>query len=102
MWFTGIDWADTHHDILILEESGRQLTSFRVAHTPKGLTELTSRLEAVCGSHNKAAMACIIETNHGYREPKPTRLTPICWPNTADRSWQICGDWSQTVQWLPN
>jgi len=65
MWFTGIDWADTHHDILILEESGRQLTSFRVAHTPKGLTELTSRLEAVCGSHNKAAMACIIETNHG-------------------------------------
>ena len=65
MWFTGIDWADTHHDIVIIEESGRQLTSFRVAHTASGLAELTSRLEAVCGSDNKAAMACIIETNHG-------------------------------------
>lgn len=65
MWFTGIDWADTHHDIVIIEESGRQLTSFRVTHTASGLTELTSRLEAVCGSGNKAAMACIIETNHG-------------------------------------
>ena len=65
MWFSGIDWADTHHDIVIIEESGRQLTSFRVAHTPEGLAELTSRLEAVCGPDNKAALACIIETNHG-------------------------------------
>jgi hypothetical protein len=60
MWFTGIDWADTHHDIVILEESGQKLTSFRVPHTPEGLAELTSRLEAVCGPGNKAAMACII------------------------------------------
>src|SRR5215472_12126339 len=65
MWFTGIDWADTHHDIFIIEESGQKLTSFRVPHTSEGLTELTSRLEAVCGPDNKAAMACIIETNHG-------------------------------------
>jgi transposase len=65
MWFTGIDWADTHHDIVVIEESGRQLASFRVAHTSAGLAELTSRLEAVCGSDKKTAMACIIETNHG-------------------------------------
>lgn len=65
MWFTGIDWADTHHDIFIIEESGQKLTSFRVAHTSEGLAELTSRLEAVCGPGNKARMACIIETNHG-------------------------------------
>jgi transposase len=65
MWFTGIDWADTHHDIFIIEESGQKRTSFRVPHTSEGLAELTSRLEAVCGPGNKAAMACIIETNHG-------------------------------------
>ena len=65
MWFTGIDWADTHHDIVIIEESGQKLTSFRVAHTAAGLAELTNQLEAICGSDNKAAMACIIETNHG-------------------------------------
>src|SRR5215472_1961187 len=65
MWFTGIDWADTHHDIFIIEESGQKLTSFRIMHTAAGLAELTSRLETVCGLNNKAAMACIIETNHG-------------------------------------
>jgi transposase len=65
MWFTGIDWADTHHDIVIIEERGQKLTSFRVTHTASGLTELTSRLEAVCGPGNKEAMACIVETNHG-------------------------------------
>lgn len=65
MWFTGIDWADTHHDIVIIEESGQKLTSFRVTHNPQGLAELTSRLESVCGAGNKATMACIIETNHG-------------------------------------
>jgi transposase len=65
MWFAGVDWADTHHDLLIIDEFGRQITSFRVAHTPEGLHEMTSRLAAVSGPQNKAAMACIVETNQG-------------------------------------
>lgn len=65
MWFAGIDWADTHHDIFVIDERGQKLTSFRIAHTPEGLHDLTSRLEAICGSQNKAEVACIIETNHG-------------------------------------
>ena len=65
MWFAGVDWADTHHDLLIIDDFGRQITSFRVAHTPEGLHEMTSRLAAVSGPHNKAAMACIAETNQG-------------------------------------
>ena len=65
MWFAGVDWADTHHDLLIIDDCGRQITSFRVAHTPEGLHEMTSRLAAVSGSQNKAAMACIVETNQG-------------------------------------
>jgi transposase len=65
MWFAGIDWADTHHDIFVLDERGQKLTSFRVAHSSKGLAELTSRLEEISGLSHKSEMACIIETNHG-------------------------------------
>jgi Transposase len=65
MWFAGVDWADTHHDLVILDEFGHQISSFRVAHTPEGLQELTSQLVAVSGPYNKAAIACIVETNHG-------------------------------------
>ncbi len=94
MWFTGIDWADTHHDTVIIEESGKKLTSFRVAHTHEGLTELTSRLETVCGSNNKAAMACIIETNHGLLITTLLEagfaVYPVN-PNTVDRKRSASG-----------
>lgn len=94
MWFTGIDWADTHHDIFIIEESGQKLTSFRVPHTPEGVTELINRLEAVCGSHNKAAMACIIETNHGLLITKLLEagfaVYPVN-PKTVDRKRSAAG-----------
>ncbi len=65
MWFAGVDWADTHHDIVIIDDLGRQISSFRVTHTPEGLNELTGQLAALSGPENKAAMACIVETNHG-------------------------------------
>jgi transposase len=75
-------------------ESGQKLTSFRVAHTPEGLTELTSRLEAVCGSHNKKAMACIIETNHGLLITKLLEagfaVYPVN-PKTVDRKRSAAG-----------
>jgi transposase len=65
MWYAGVDWADTHHDIVVIDEMGRRLTSFRVMHTPEGLDELTSRLTAICGQEKKEELACIVETNHG-------------------------------------
>jgi hypothetical protein len=33
MWYAGIDWADTHHDALVLDEQGHQRGSLRVDHT---------------------------------------------------------------------
>jgi transposase len=65
VWFAGIDWADTHHDVVILDDAGRQLRSFRVTHTPEGLQALTSQLGEVSGPCGKAEMACLVETNHG-------------------------------------
>lgn len=65
MWYAGIDWADDHHDAVVLDDTGRQIMALRVAHTPAGLAQLTSALEQVCGSAAKEQLACIVETNHG-------------------------------------
>lgn len=62
MWYAGIDWADEHHDVLVIDEAGHQVGSRRVAHSPAGLAELTSFL---CHIAPPEQMACILETNRG-------------------------------------
>src|ERR1700674_3752339 len=65
MWYAGIDWADTHHDALVIDEKGRQVGSLRIAHTPAGMKQLNTFLEQIIGPVPKEQMACIIETTHG-------------------------------------
>src|SRR5215210_3709431 len=65
MWYAGIDWADDHHDVVVLDDSSRQIASRRVAHTAAGLAELTTTLEQICGATAKDHLACIVETNRG-------------------------------------
>jgi transposase len=65
MWYTGIDWADDHHDAVVIDEAGRQLASLHVTHTPAGLNQLTSFLQDITGPDAKEQMACIVETTHG-------------------------------------
>src|SRR2546423_13699857 len=65
MWYTGIDWADEHHDALTIDEKGHQMGSIRVDHTPQGLAKLDTFLMQIIGSASKEQMACIIETTHG-------------------------------------
>ena len=65
MWYVGIDWADTHHDALVLDEKGQQRGSLRVDHTADGLAKLNTFLETISGPEQKEQMACIIETTHG-------------------------------------
>jgi transposase len=65
MWYAGIDWADEHHDVLVIDEAGRQVSSLRVTHTKEGLNQLTTFLENIAGSATKEQMACMIETSHG-------------------------------------
>ncbi len=36
MWYSGIDWADEHHDALVIDEKGHQMGSIRVHHNPQG------------------------------------------------------------------
>jgi transposase len=65
MWYAGIDWADDHHDVVVLDDTGRQIASRRVAHTAAGLAELTTTLSQICGATTKDTLACIVETNRG-------------------------------------
>src|SRR3989304_361027 len=37
MFTIGIDWADEHHDVFVVNESGEKDDSFRIEHDPKGL-----------------------------------------------------------------
>lgn len=65
MFYTGVDWADQKHDALALDETGRQMGSIRVTHTPEGLAKLNAWLLQILGDQPKEEMACIIETSHG-------------------------------------
>jgi transposase len=65
MWFAGVDWADTHHDVLVIDDASRQVGSCRVTHSVEGLTQLQDFLLSITGAERKEEMACIIETTHG-------------------------------------
>lgn len=65
MFYAGIDWADDHHDIIVIDETGTRKGSLRVAHTKAGLNELNSFLSRFTSDTDPNQMACIIETNHG-------------------------------------
>jgi len=65
MWYAGIDWADDHHDALVIDEKGHQVGNIRVNHTPAGLAKLNTFLQRIIATEPKEQMACIIETTHG-------------------------------------
>lgn len=62
MWFAGIDWADRHHDMVVIDEAGRKVAQLRVEHTSEGLKKLTSFLREMAPLDQ---IACILETKHG-------------------------------------
>ncbi len=65
MFYAGLDWADEHHDVIVIDETGKKLASKRVAHTKAGLEELTRFLESFTGPDHKDQLACVAETNRG-------------------------------------
>ncbi len=40
MFFAGIDWANDHHDIVVIDEQAKQCYSFRIKHSHQGFTTL--------------------------------------------------------------
>jgi transposase len=64
MWYAGIDWADAHHDAVVIDEQGRRVASCRVSHTPEGLAQLVTFLQGTVASAPQE-LVCLIETTHG-------------------------------------
>jgi transposase len=66
MWYAGIDWADDHHDVAIIDEQGKQIAKRRVPHNAEGLTDLIAFLKATGDvTQHPEHLACILETNKG-------------------------------------
>jgi transposase len=63
MWYVGLDWADTPHDVVVLDEAGQRVGSRRFAHSYEGLNELKQFVLSITASPEQ--LACIVETNHG-------------------------------------
>jgi transposase len=63
MWYVGLDWADQHHDVAVLDEAGRRVGSRRVVHSQEGLDELKQFLLGIASRPED--LACIVETSHG-------------------------------------
>jgi len=63
MWFAGIDWADKHHDVVVLDVAGQQVLSRRVAHSAEGLASLTAELRALAPAPEE--VVCVVERAHG-------------------------------------
>src|SRR5438876_125669 len=100
MWYVGIDWANDHHDALVLDEKGRQLGMLRVDHSPQGMNRLNTFLEQIVGAESKEQMACIIETTHGLLI---AHLLEAGWPvypvnpRTVDRRRAASGAKTDTI-----
>ncbi len=63
MWYVGLDWADTHHDVDVLDEAGKRVGARRFAHSHAGLNELKQFVLSIAAQPEH--LACIVETNHG-------------------------------------
>lgn len=76
MWYIGLDWADTHHDVEVMDEAGKRVGVRRLVHSYEGLHELKQFVLSIAPSPEQ--LACIVETNHGL-------LITSCW-KLASRS----------------
>jgi transposase len=62
--FCGIDWAEGHHDIALVDELGRLIAKKRIHETVAGFAELTAML-AEAGDTSEAPIPVAIETPRG-------------------------------------
>jgi transposase len=66
MWYAGIDWADQHHDAVVIDAEGKRVATTRVAHSAEGLAALAAFLRGIGDvAAQPEHLACIVETNRG-------------------------------------
>ena len=57
--YAGFDWAKDHHDVIILDASGKIIADFRFEHTAGGWEQFREKLAAYAG------VAVAVETKSG-------------------------------------
>jgi transposase len=62
--YCGIDWAEDHHDIALVDDQGRLVAKRRIPDSPAGLGELTAML-AAAGDIAENRIPVAIETPRG-------------------------------------
>ena len=62
--YCGIDWAEGHHDIAVVDGDGRLVAKRRIKESPAGLAELISML-AAAGDDAVEPVPVAIETPRG-------------------------------------
>ncbi len=86
MWFAGIDWADEHHDAVVIDEGGKRVASLRVLHTTDGLSRLVDFLAGIGDVREVPEhLACMVETNHGLLISSLLEAGLLVYPKTVDR-----------------
>lgn len=69
MIFCGIDWAERHHDVALVDEQGKTLATRRIADDAAGLTEVLGLLAEHTGAGRDGAQFVAVdvalETDHG-------------------------------------
>ena len=60
MFNVGIDWADAHHDIYIVDDEGKKIDSFQIDHNPEGMTSLLEKIRKLPAAKEQILFA--IET----------------------------------------
>ena len=63
MLFVGVDWAEKHHDICVMNEAGTALQLFRIAEGIKGIERLHATLAEHCQEPGEVVVG--IETDRG-------------------------------------
>lgn len=62
MWFAGIDWADEHHDCVVLDQTGQVCLREHISHSAAGVSDLVSRLHVLTGPQHLDELVCVLET----------------------------------------
>lgn len=62
--FCGIDWAETHHDVAIINSEGQLVTKKRIPDDPAGFAQLVDMLSEA-GDNAEAPIPVAIETPRG-------------------------------------
>jgi Transposase len=62
--FCGIDWAEAHHDVAIINEDGQLVAKRRIPDDPAGFTQLVEML-CQAGDNDDAPVPVAIETPRG-------------------------------------